>query len=36
VGRWVARETSGRYALAERGAWSGREDHFRWELTDWT
>lgn len=32
VGRWVAREISGRYALPERRAWSGLEDRFRWEL----
>jgi len=32
VGRWVAREISGRYALPERRPWTGLEDHFRWEL----
>lgn len=36
VGRWVAREISGQYALPERRPWTGREDRFRWELIDWS
>lgn len=39
VGRWVAREVSGEYLEAsadEEGPSWGREDRFRWELTDWT
>jgi hypothetical protein len=38
LGRWVARETSGRYLLSgDNEMWqSGSlEDHFRWELTAW-
>ena len=38
VGRWVARETSGRYVLqGENRRWQSdsAEDHFRWELTAW-
>ncbi len=40
VGRWVARETSGRYRVAGGDEdWPGfnelLEDHVRWELTDW-
>lgn len=38
VGRWVARETSGRYLLGGNGFDSqaeSLEDHFRWELTGW-
>jgi hypothetical protein len=38
VGRWVARETSGRYLLqGSSGMWQNDslEDHFRWELTAW-
>ena len=38
VGRWVARETSGRYTLPEDRFLLDDylEDHFRWELTGWT
>lgn len=35
IGRWVARETRGEYRIAGRGGGTGREDYFRWELTDW-
>ncbi len=38
VGRWVARETSGRFRLqGSSGLWQNesREDRFRWELTAW-
>ena len=40
VGRWVARETSGRYRVADGDDdWPGfnelLEDRVRWELTDW-
>lgn len=38
VGRWVARETSGRYRIPDgdsRGGNEYLEDHFRWELTGW-
>lgn len=38
VGRWVARETSGRYREPDDERWGGTEyleDHFRWELTAW-
>lgn len=38
VGRWVARETSGRYLVPDEGWWRQRdslEDQLRWELTDW-
>ena len=37
VGRWVARETNGEFRIAgRRGSWTGREDHFRWQLESWT
>lgn len=38
VGRWVARETSGRYLMPGDGWWrqiEALEDQFRWELTAW-
>lgn len=38
VGRWVARETSGRYLMAGDGWWrpiESLEDQLRWELTAW-
>ena len=38
VGRWVARETSGRYFQSGDNRFSAMpslEDHFRWELTTW-
>lgn len=38
VGRWVARETSGRYLMPGDGWWrplESLEDHLRWELTAW-
>lgn len=37
TGRWVARETNGEFRLdGDRfGHWSGREDHFRWQLQGW-
>jgi len=37
LGRWVARETSGEYALlGSNKMWSSSaEDHFHWELTAW-
>lgn len=38
VGRWVVRETSGRYREPDDERWGGTEyleDHFRWELTAW-
>ena len=38
VGRWVARETSGRYLLpGDNQMWLNHslEDHFRWDLTAW-
>jgi hypothetical protein len=37
IGRWVARETNGEFRLpGRRGGWTGREDHFRWQLESWT
>jgi hypothetical protein len=37
IGRWVARETNGEFRIAgRRGGWTGREDHFRWQLESWT
>ncbi|MEY3871384.1 MAG: hypothetical protein RLZZ296_379 [Pseudomonadota bacterium] len=37
IGRWVARETNGEFRVADRrGGWTGREDHFRWQLESWT
>jgi len=38
VGRWVARDTSGRYREPDGDKWGGTdylEDHVRWELTAW-
>jgi hypothetical protein len=38
TGRWVARETNGEFRMdGDRwfGHWSGREDHFRWQLQHW-
>jgi hypothetical protein len=36
VGRWVARETNGEFRISgRRGGWTGREDHFRWQLESW-
>ena len=38
VGRWVVRDTSGRYRIPDgdaRGNSEYLEDHFRWELTAW-
>lgn len=35
IGRWVAREISGQYQIAGDQGDFGREDHVRWELTDW-
>ncbi len=37
VGRWVARDTSGRYRIPDGDGRGGEylEDHFRWELTAW-
>jgi hypothetical protein len=37
IGRWVARETNGEFRIPDRrGGWTGREDHFRWQLESWT
>ena len=36
VGRWVARETNGEYRVSGARGGTGREDHFRWELTRWS
>ena len=37
IGRWVARETNGEFRISDRrGGWTGREDHFRWQLESWT
>jgi hypothetical protein len=37
IGRWAARETNGEFRIADRrGGWTGREDHFRWQLESWT
>jgi hypothetical protein len=37
MGRWVARETNGEFRIAsKRAGWTGREDHFRWQLENWT
>jgi hypothetical protein len=37
IGRWVARETNGEFRIPDsRGARSGREDHFRWQLESWS
>lgn len=35
IGRWVAREISGEYQNAGDQGDRGREDHVRWELTEW-
>ena len=37
IGRWVARETNGQFRIpGSRSSWIGREDHFRWQLENWT
>lgn len=37
IGRWAARETDGDFRIPDRRhSWTGREDHFRWQLQSWT
>lgn len=37
IGRWVAREVSGEYLVADQpGGYRGLEAHHRWELVGWT
>jgi hypothetical protein len=36
IGRWVVRETQGEYVMLSRRPNIGRDDFFRYELTDWT
>lgn len=36
IGRWVVRETQGEYVMSSRRHNIGRDDFFRYELTDWT
>lgn len=35
IGRWVVRETNGIFMTSGRRQSEGREDHLRWELTNW-